>query len=368
MLDGNVLQFSDFDVLTQVRDVETVYRLHSGSRLRCRLSGMITRVNRRGGICFFRFRDATGSIQVVVERSSCDLETWGLVAVLKLMDRVLVFGDIALTRPPHNVLSVFLRECKLLIPRRAADRVDNLDPAERGLTAQVFLARLRKQATGFFEEHEYVELEPSFLASYAPSTSIEPLRVVFPGYGADALLAPSPAMQLMEALLLTGYSKLFSVSRCFSAVVRDGYTSAESLILSALILGADLQEVLRTIQDAVTTIFKHFTTVPIIVEDDWLNLTPWNRQDGEWSESKRSVHVPTIQVDHGNCGDSSTVAVQGPPFRVVWPPDIVVVEGGQQLLDERIRICAYTLHLERMVSVLRDVNLYRLRPRNSLVQ
>lgn len=354
----------DSGVLTHARDVEICYRLMPEKTVIAELRGLVTRTTSRGALIFIRLLDATGSIQLVCDRSVLPHETWELVRKVRPLDRVRVRGRVGLTE--RKTLSIFVELIEEFLPRTISDR-DVLDADQRGLTTQFFLARIRLRATHYFREASFEEFEPSYLSASLEESRVEPLRVVFPGFGANAYLVPSPAMQLWEAVLITANPKVFCVSRCFSAAIRDGYTSAESMILCARQLGASLEGMCELAENAVKTIFGHFTTMPNTLQA-WLGPQSWPIKKCQLASIEVAVKSPEIHILEIPRNPTGRMPNDMSMFRICWPPpgssvvgNVVVAEGHVASVEENIVMGGITLHLERMVPVLRDVTLRRLR-------
>src|SRR5206468_4900984 len=88
------------------------------------------------------------------------------------------------------------------------------------------------------------EFEPAYLFAGVPRGDVEALTILYPGWGSSSYLAPSPSPQLLGALLTTAHTKVFSLARCFTASIRDGYTSAEELALFAYTLGVGIDDLI----------------------------------------------------------------------------------------------------------------------------
>lgn len=349
---------SEPETLRFARDIEIRFRLDPSTGLRAELRGLVTGVNPRGGVVFLRLRDATGSVQLVAEKKSLT-RVWDRVRKIRPKDLVQVEGRVEKTKA--NVLSVSIDDLRL-VPSSGVRPERQMQDADRdALSMQFFLARLREQAVSYLETAGFVEFEPKYIALPSDEPGIEALRVVFPGFGASASLAPSPGPQLLGAILVTGSPKVFCVSRCFSAEVRDGYTSAESLIVCARELEASLQDMCALAEGAMRHAFSDYTTMPSPVDPSWLG-------EQEWPTRHISSFVPAAAVEAPEIQTAESPPIRGSPsiraasaFRICWPPDVIAAEGHVELVDEAFRVGGVTLHLERMATLLGGIAPLRLR-------
>lgn len=337
--------------LTQSRDLYSYYRIAPTRPLTAELKGMVGDMIDRGGVVIIRLIDATGQIRIEFQKTDFQSHLWKQVGAIKKLDRINVKGRV-LIKDDKPVVSaqtfkIFLRKDE------GPSKVSDFD--QDVLATQFLLARVKSRAIAHFQSMNFEEFEPSVLSFSRGKTEIEPLGVVFSGYGAPAYLIPSPAAQLREALIVAPSEKVFCVSRCFSASIRDGYTSAESLILCASKLNATIGEMATLAEEAIKRIFSHFTTMPQVVKQAWLGSTVWPRKEYKALTTDPQVSSPEIHVQK-----TDKVPLQA-ILRICWPPTFIAAEGHIESLKEDISIGGVTIHLERMIPILRQVILRRLR-------
>jgi aspartyl/asparaginyl-tRNA synthetase len=347
---------TDSRFFRHARDVVVHCRSNADSACAAEIRGLVIKKTLIGKIVFLTVVDATGSIQVVCNKGSLDETTWTVVQNMKTRCRILAAGKVAKTRAGE--LSVFAESLSVVIsPDRGlthlADSFQHF-----GLTGRFFLARLRRRATDFFVKEGYEEYEPNFLTPVPDDSHIKPLSVVFQGWGNPAYLNTAPISQLLESVLVTGSPKVFSVGRCFSDAVRDGFTSAESMIACAVELDASSDLLLSLSIRAVQYVFNDITTMPQEVN---LNLEEWAREEIALENVDHSVTQPTIQIVRVPSDETLPRGPLSAVFRLVLPPDIAVAEGHCQELEGDTSVGGVTLHLERMLKLIKEVVLSRLR-------
>ena len=279
---------------------------------------------------------------------------------VEVKDRLQVQGTVV-RRRGKDAPSILVKDTKVVLLRSPAKKTTG-EPDQGVVATQFFLAAIRRIAEAYFIRERFEQFEPSFLTSSKSASQIEPLAIIFPGYGGSSYLAPSPAPQLMEAILVSSNPRVFCVSRCFSGSIRDGYTSAESLILCAHQLDASLDQMCILAQGAVKAVFHQYATRPKLSapkEQQWLETSAWPVKERDWSDLELTVQEPEIHRYRAHPASSNERAQS--IFRVCWPTDVVLAEGHTELVDGRVPLGGITIHLERMVPLLRDVTLRRLR-------
>ncbi|MET8267206.1 OB-fold nucleic acid binding domain-containing protein [Micromonospora arida] len=336
------------------RDVESHLRLLPEAAPDVRLTGLLTRVRLHGGVAFLDFRDVTGAIQVVAERRLFPAEAWGLIKGLITPTRVSVSGWAGRTR--NGRVAVFVREVPAALGSSLEQPLSQAAPDYAQTGMQMFLARLRNKASEFFRSVGYLEIEPKLISATWPSPGLEPLRVQYQGFGFPAFLAPSPSSQLLDALIATGAKRVFAVSRCFTTTFRDEKSSAESLILSAKEVGEPEGNQYDTIRRAVLHVFGDFQTLP---EGYYQAADDWHSRTLDWGGPSlhEPVATPTFETYLNPAGTLSAPSSTqiSRLFRLVWPKRRVIAEGCRERLEVGLPVTSTTLHLERMVSLLRDV-------------
>jgi len=230
---------------------------------------------------------------------------------------------------------------------------------------QILLARLRRRGTEFFAGKAFVEIEPRFVSLTWPDAEPAPLRVVYDGFGSAAYLAPSPATQLMTALIRGGVRQVFCVSRCFTSSYIDEVEGTESLILSAQQLDTTVREISELAQEAVRTILGDVSTLPAefaFLQEEWREvIRTWPPVDPIAESGRPEVHLFEKWLTDEPLPTLRAVQL----FRIHWPAldrgaaSIVVADGATQLLGD-VRHGALTLHLDRMIRTLEDEDVRRL--------
>lgn len=322
---------------------------------RADLRGVIIARRKAKTAIFFDLSDTTQSVQLIVSAAS-DPDLFSQALTLQVADRVHVSG--VLTRTQAGVLTVAIDRIDLLIPRRALSDRDLLaNLSKRDISPRFLLARLGKLAQDLFEAREFLQFSPHYISTRIKGVGVEPLDVVFPGWGATTSLVPSPLPQLLEAAVLSGTPRVFSACRLFSRTIRDGFTSSEAYSVCAVSLEHDLTALMALASEAVIRVLEPFLVDP--ATRSYLDPAAWFTRTAVVSEVTGRVEQPTQIVYENRALLSGDVGSQA--FRVLWPPDVSVVEGHVAHLDGVIPFGVLTVHLERVVRILYGATLRRIR-------
>lgn len=344
--------------LTSVRDIKIYNDLNPSAIIRAKLQGIVTRVDPHGGIIFFKLYDGTDSIQLIADRKKYDEVGWESIRSIKRLVRLSVDSTVGVSR--SGVISIILQKVPAQTPEFNFDILPDSLTEPRTIESQIFLARLRTRASRFFADQEFVELEPNFISAFWEVTGLEPLKVDYPGFGGPVYLVPSPAPQLLRALVVTGKQKIFSISRCFTTSYRDSASSYQSLILCAKEIGGTLDQIINVGVEAIRTILSDIATRPLGVS---FLIETWPIIELNWPPKPTALKItnPQIHVFKEFTNDKVLIDREINIFRICWPPDFVLAEGAAETLEGSVILSSLTLHIERMVLLIQsDPSLRRL--------
>jgi len=331
---------------------------------------IFTSIRDHGKIIFVMLRDITGVIQIILRKDALPEQEWKRAKEIRNLDRIRIKGVSGFSKT--GALSVFAEKVEIIMKKETAATIFTIDEQDsRTLTGQFLLARLQEKACEWMRENGYVEFVPYYITSSRISSHLEPLEVVFPGWGSNAYLIVSPSGQLLKALTVAD-TKVFCVSRVFSQMVRDGYTSAESMILCAQCFEPNENEMERLGELLIKSIFVNLYTMPDLVVKDWLRSDRnWQIEERDFLDENPSLvktKMPKIQV----CDDTRNAlqreinekAKVQRFFRILWPENVILVEGHIGRV-EAVKVGGLVVHLERMIPLLRNVPLRFMRKEHS---
>ncbi len=347
-------------VLRHARDVVSHNTLNPLEVAQARLTGLLTHVRRHKTVAFLTLQDATGSIQLLADSVGLSSAAWQDVCALRQGDRVTAQGRVGVSNTGQ--VSLLLASAPRVMDKELGASLAQGEMEYARVGAQILAARLRGRASQYFRAVGYEEIEPRIISASWRSPGLEPLRVNYEGFGVQAYLAPSPASQLLETLLVTGVERTFAVSRCFSTTYRDEKSSNESMILVAKAVAMTANDLREMLRRAIVEILGDLETLP---ENIAPLLTGWSDEELSWPPTPGGFarQVPTFEVYPTPAplgpGDERTLVTD--VSRAVWPPDRVIAETAHETLESGLEVATCTLHLDRMVTLLRDVPIRQLR-------
>ncbi|GMV22069.1 MAG: hypothetical protein AMXMBFR57_20180 [Acidimicrobiia bacterium] len=171
-------------------------------------------------------QDITGSTFVKLS-----LDQMKAMQGLEKYSRVRVLGLVGLSK----------RGTENVIP--TVDRIENLGSLKvafqdlssemKDYASRMFVSRISHACTAILREQRFDEFESKVISSEWVDGGLEPLQVIYPGFGNPAVLVTSPNAQVMEFLNATGVGKAFTVALSFTSTYRHPDNSAETKVILA---------------------------------------------------------------------------------------------------------------------------------------
>jgi hypothetical protein len=329
------------------------WALDRGTALEATLTGQITRRNPHRDGLFLTLHDPSGEIECFIRKVHFSADEWeSRVRPLRKGDRITASGPVeSRTSGGRSQPIVDIRS---LTRTLSADlpHLDEVTGTFDSVASGFFLARLKRTVADALLAKGFEELEPRYIHHLRPDGPLEPLEVLFPGYGSPAYLLVSPIPDLRAAAVITGITRAFSVARSYSQTVRDGYTSAESLVIGILMTGTDSK---RLVDECIDLVYRSFGSHQTMAANwaEYALVDAWDHQDiPHPSGVLPEISRPTI-LKH----DETACALAWPRPRTkhnLAPQPLLVVESS--LCTNPLGIAEGTaiVHIERMAQAISD--------------
>jgi len=346
---------SDELLVDLVREALICLRLERDTR--ANLGGKIVGLREHGAVIFADFADASGTLQLKIDRSVAP-ESHEVMRGLSVGALVKVDGKMGVSSRRKTPTLEVETLAPVSSPNATAITVNQIELAG----GRVFLARLRRRAEDFFLQRSFVQIEPSLISTRWDDAGIEPLKVQYEGFGMPTYLSPSPLPQLRSLLEASGGDAAFAVGRCFATTYRDETSSAESVVLVALVGATSATSLTGVLEDALHHVLGDELTAP--AEFEHVRENGWEHRSPIWPPpaTAKDVSVPTIQTFR--LDEISTVrTLSFAPAKVIracLPGRSTIAEASYVPNKPTSGEGTIVLHLERMVPLLRDIPLYQL--------
>lgn len=232
-------------------------------------------------------------------------------------------------------------------------QISEFDNELREQASRMLLSRIIRDATEFFLREQFIQFESKFISTTWVDEGLEPLKVIYPGFGSPATLATSPSAQVLDFLTTTLAERAFTVSTSFSSTYRFPRAGAELEVIVAKALDLTTDMLINLIQSLAESIASHFRAAgasaaqPIpIIERTWSDGEELGSItcEGDFALLKYKASIP-VKWEHWT---TTIVDV----IHLLDTDGNVVAEGSREVLNDTISISSITLYPSQFLSFL----------------
>jgi hypothetical protein len=170
-------------------------------------------------------RDITGTVKAILALDKKDL-----IVNVKTHSRVRIVGMLARNSRDELIIDQ-VEDVKNLGSLNAP--YSQLDVELREHASRMFLSRIVNDCASTLRANGFEEFDSKVISTEWIDGGLEPLQVLYPGFGNPATLATSPSAQVMDFLNATGVAKAFTSSISFTTTFRHPNNAAETRIIVA---------------------------------------------------------------------------------------------------------------------------------------
>lgn len=282
-------------------------------------------------------KDPFGTILVTAARhiTNSDSEP---AAPARKSDRIRVHGVVAYNSDARPV--VVTAEPPILLGSATA-KLSELDVAMREQASKVLLAQATRLMAAQLRADSFVEFDTRTISTRWSDEGLEPMRVVYPGFGCPLPLATSPAAQVVDFMNTTGATRAFTCATSFSTTYRFPDAGTELRVVvgkAAGISPAKLVALLRRVIRQTLERVDGQTYGP----DSWLG-------DGTHRSvaiDLRTVDLSSVEAD----GRSSTRRTS--VTQILSPNGAPLAEGYREPLGDAAVLGGFTFYPSNLLPLL----------------
>lgn len=312
-----------------------------------------------------RIKDITGTILVLLDKN-VDLKKPNISQeFFHIGTRIRINGRVSTNNEGVRLLKN-ITDAEVLGKHNA--RLPELDEEMREQASRMLMSRICRNASQFLNKNKFTELETRVISRKWVEKGLEPLRVLYPGFGSNAVLSTSPSAQVMDFLSTTLVKRAFTVSTSFSTTYRFKSGPADLRVIVAKAL--DLSE--KELQEIIWDLSIH-----ILSKIDDRNIPSINRSSPKTAIDLKWPHTKDQLLGVGSKIKDPLTLVRYSANMVVegenWTTEIVsilhlinnngsiLVEGATERLGDDVVISSLTVYPSQFLGFLKKAPIRQLR-------
>jgi hypothetical protein len=292
-------------------------------------------------------KDITGKITCLFENA----EITSTETFKKIIQnvRIRISGKIKLNSKQVRVLSE-IDNFEILGNNKSP--LTELDSEYREQASRMLMSRICKKAANFLQLNHFKEFDSRVISNRWYEDSLEPLQVVYPGFGSPAYLITSPAAQVIDFMTTTISHRAFTISTSFTTSYRFPNGSAETKVIVAKAMNLtkeEHKEILKEISNKVLMEFKTEIEPVVEFEGEW----PYKIDGVEYFEKQLIGELTLVSF-----------AANIPVIGANWDSKIdiilqlfdrnknVLAEGTREIIENDLTISSLTIYPSQFLGLI----------------
>lgn len=223
----------------------------------------------------------------------------------------------------------------------------------------MLLARVKRIVERLLSDADFIEFEPRLISTSWGDRGLEPLRVVYPGFGSETTLATSPAPQILDFIMATGTPRAYATSRCFATTFRFDHAGTESVVTCAraIDLSAEGEKALiwRVAREVLTRL-RGDQALPDAPRD---LECEWPPSDAVF-EAQAHFELRCFLPRHATTSDLPPRSLQA-VYQLYAPHGLLLIEGAREELQRDRWLSTVVVHPEQFLQLLESITVRQLR-------
>jgi len=294
-------------------------------------------------------RDITGTILIIIDNSIDPIALHWDQNNIWVNNRIRITGKVGLNSKDSRIIN---NVSEILVLGTLQTEISKLDSEMREQTSRVLMSRICRSASGVLMNTKFTELESNMISHQWAEDGLEPLMVVYPGFGSPAVLITSPAAQLIDFLTATLIPRAFTVSTSFTSSYRFMNGSAETRVIVAKALDLDMEDYVQLLLDISTNILINF----------YEKIVPIEKLYGEWPDKidgfdydqklfDNELNLVTFEANIPVIGKNWDTRISS-ITQLLDKEKNILLEGARESLGEKIVISSITIYPSQFLGLI----------------
>lgn len=288
-------------------------------------------------------RDITGLTYASVKTSSDEQKKQ--IRSIDKFSRIRIFGRVGLNKNGNLVIKevdIIKNLGSLKIPYQ------DLEPEMREYASRMFVSRIANTCTSLLREHGFDEFDSKVISSEWIDGGLEPLQVVYPGFGNPVTLITSPSAQVMDFLNATGTDKAFTVALSFTSTFRHPGNSSETRVIVAKAIDLTLTDLKQLASTLCMYILDTLNVVHPVLKE--VSEVPWPDKPPQ-DNQQDIITIALYSSDVITSGTSWHNMLLENVIHIISNSGIILVDGSIEKIGKR-NISTLAIYPARFLSLI----------------
>ncbi len=295
-------------------------------------------------------KDITGKLLCIIDTKKDPIAPKLNLKDLWFGTRIKITGQLAENSREELILKN-INDIQVLFSPRTT-KLSELAPEIREQASKVLISRVCRIVSELMLANHFIEFSSRVISKYWDDEGLEPMQVLYPGFGSPAFLIPSPSAQIVEILITALISRAFTISTSFTQTYRFPNSPSEMCVIVAKATDLDIDNQIKLFQNLSKRILKEFKknmeTFPVI-EGVWPNTIEGKNIDNiqlseELNLVKYSANIPVIGINW----DSHISLI----LHLLDKDGNILAEGARESLPSNVEISTITIYPSQFLGLI----------------
>lgn len=239
-------------------------------------------------------------------------------------------------------------------------QISNFDSELNQKAANILMSDTCRLISTYLRNNNYVEFESSVISRTWQSNGLEPVNVLYPGFGSHVKLITSPSPQIVGFLKTAMVARAFTSTKSFATTYRFKEGSSELRVIMAKALDLPRNELIKTLINITVKIIEEFGDKTITIPNCEADITylSWEQRSKFTVNKEVNVVVYSTNLDASYSGYSSKIE------NIIHIMDLdknILAEGSYEKLANGLFVSTITIYPSQFLNLLNKTPARQLR-------
>lgn len=232
-----------------------------------------------------------------------------------------------------------------------AIQLPEMDSALNQKVVNMVMSNMCRFISSYFQLNEFIEFESSIISRTWQPDGLEPVSVLYPGFGYPVKLTTSPSPQIVDFLKTAMVTRAFTSTKSFATTYRFKEGSTELRVIMAKALNLSKKDLVEVLIDLTNQIILEFgkDSSFVCVEKSNIISCDWNQRNTQ--NFTLPINIASYATNFDVCYDSYSSNIE----QIIHVLDIernILAEGSYEQLPNGLYISTITIYPSQYLSLL----------------